>query len=156
MPYHRLFHINFLKFKESQIHGKTYDDKYVDFPNDYERANPMTKIEGEMRYLDKLEEKNKINKKEKDRRKKKIKEENPIKLYRKHQRVNQNTNIQDLNNLLSYNEKDEENINCIMFKTTENDQKERQMVTKKKPQKFIRISNNNESSMNSNYLMNQG
>ena len=37
---------------------------YLLFNTDYERANPMTRIEGEMRYLDILEEKNKINKKE--------------------------------------------------------------------------------------------
>ena len=49
-----------LKLKESNVHKKTYDDMYLFFVNDYERANPMTRIEGEMRYLDKLEGKNKL------------------------------------------------------------------------------------------------
>ena len=35
---------------------------YLEFVTDYERTNPMTRIEGEMRYLDKLEENYKINK----------------------------------------------------------------------------------------------
>ena len=61
LPYHQLLSIDFLKFDESQIHEKEYDDKYVDFLNDYERANPMTKKEGEMRYVEQLEKKNKIN-----------------------------------------------------------------------------------------------
>ena len=71
IPFNICFNIDFLKIKESKIHAKTYDDMYLDLITDYERANPMTRIEGEMRYLDKLEENNKINKIEKDKRKKK-------------------------------------------------------------------------------------
>ena len=82
LPYHQLLSIDFLKFDESQIHEKEYSEKYVDFLNDYERANPMTKKEGEIRYLEQLEKKHKINRKEAEERKKKIKEENPLQYYR--------------------------------------------------------------------------
>ena len=81
---------------------------YLYFINDYERANPMTRIEGEMRYLDKLEEKNKINKKEKDKRKKKIKEENQIKFYLRKQRLSRILNIKEINNLLNLYEDDDD------------------------------------------------
>ena len=81
---------------------------YINFVNDYERANPMTRIEGEMRYLDKLEEKNKINKKEKDKRKKKIKEENQIKFYLRKQRLSRILNIKEINNLLYLDEDDDD------------------------------------------------
>ena len=83
IPFQQCLKKDCLKLKESNVHKKTYDDMYLFFVNDYERANPMTRIEGEMRYLDKLEGKNKINKKEKDKRLKKIKEENQIKSYLK-------------------------------------------------------------------------
>ena len=89
LPYNQLLNIDFLKFEESQIHEKEYKDKYVDFLNDYERANPMTKKEGEMRYLEQLEKKHKINKKEAEKRKKIINEENPLKYYN-NKIVNQN------------------------------------------------------------------
>ena len=56
LPYHQLLSIDFLKFEESKIHEQEYKEKYVDFLNDYERANPMTKKEGEMRYLEQNEE----------------------------------------------------------------------------------------------------
>ena len=82
LPYHQLLSIDFLKFDESQIHEEEYSEKYVDFLNDYERANPMTKKEGEIRYLEQLEKKHKINRKEAEERKKKIKEENPLHYYR--------------------------------------------------------------------------
>ena len=80
---------------------------YLDFVTDYERANPMTRIEGEMRYLDKLEEKNKINKQDKDKRKKKIKEENQIKFYLRKQRLSRILNIKELNDLLNLDDDQE-------------------------------------------------
>ena len=100
-PYHQLLSIDFLNFDESQIHEKEYKDKYVDFLNDYERANPMTKKEGEMRYLEQLEKKHKINKKEVERRKKRIKEENPMKFY-SNQIINKN--VKGLNDFLANDE----------------------------------------------------
>ena len=99
------------------MHKKTYDDMYLYFANDYERANPMTRIEGEMRYLDKLEGKNKINKKEKDKRMKKIKEENQIKFYLRKQRLSRKLNIKELNNLLNLDvdeQEKEKDIICNM------------------------------------------
>ena len=104
--------------KESEMHKKTYDDMYIYFVNDYERANPMTRIEGEMRYLDKLEENNKINKKEKDKRKKKIKEENQIKFYLRKQRLSRILNIKELNNLLNLdydNDEQEKEKDIIIY-----------------------------------------
>ena len=71
IPFNRCFRIDWFKLKESEIHKKTYDELYLDFIIDYERANPMTRIEGEMRYLDELEKKNKINKIEKNKKMKK-------------------------------------------------------------------------------------
>ena len=100
-PYHQLLSIDFLNFDESQIHEKEYKDKYVDFLNDYERANPMTKKEGEIRYLEQLEKKHKINKKEVERRKKRIKEENPMKFY-SNQIINKN--VKGLNDFLANDE----------------------------------------------------
>ena len=58
IPFQLCLKKDILKLKESHMHKKTYDDMYLYFANDYERANPMTRIEGEMRYLDKLEGKN--------------------------------------------------------------------------------------------------
>ena len=108
IPFQLCFKKDFLKLKESELHKKTYDDMYLYFINDYERANPMTRIEGEMRYLDKLEEKNKINKKEKDKRKKKIKEENQIKFYLRKQRLSRILNIKEINILLYLDEDDDD------------------------------------------------
>ena len=114
IPFHLCFQKDYFKFKESEIHKKTYDDMYLNFIIDYERANPMTRIEGEMRYLDKLEEKNKINKKEKDKRKKKIKEENQIKSHLRQQRLSQIINIKGLNNILNLDDDDEQENNIIL------------------------------------------
>jgi hypothetical protein len=97
LPYHQLLSIDFLKFEESKIHEQEYKEKYVDFLNDYERANPMTKKEGEMRYLEQLEKKHKINREEAELRKKKINEENPLKYYRN--QIN-NCNVKGINDIL--------------------------------------------------------
>ena len=159
------FLIDFFKIKESEIHKKTYEDKYLDFIIDYERANPVTRIEGEMRYLDKLQEKNKINEIEKDRRKKKIKEENQMKLYLRRQRISRIANIKELNNLLNFDDDDEQknkkDIICDIESINENDKKEGKIFKIKKAKSKIRKKNekhvNNESgtSISSNYLMNK-
>ena len=116
LPYHQLLSIDYLKFEESQIHEKEYNDKYVDFLNDYERANPMTKKEGEMRYVEQLEKKHKINKKEGERRKKRIKEENALRYYNNYNNQVNNLNI-PLNDFLA--DKGQENINFIIVKGEE-------------------------------------
>ena len=116
LPYHQLLSIDYLKFEESQIHEKEYNDKYVDFLNDYERANPMTKKEGEMRYVEQLEKKHRINKKEGERRKKRIKEENALRYYNNYNNQVNNLNI-PLNDFLA--DKGQENINFIIVKGEE-------------------------------------
>ena len=108
IPFQMCLKKDFLKLKESHFHKKTYDDMYLYFVNDYERANPMTSIEGEMRYLEKLEGKNKINKKEKYKRMKQIKKQNQIKLYLRKQRLSRILNVIDLNNLLNLNDDEEQ------------------------------------------------
>ena len=95
--------------KRLKIKEKNYDDMYLEFVTDYEGTNPMTRIEGEMRYLDKLEENYKINKSEKDKRKKKIKEENQMKFYLKRQRLSKIINIKELNNILLNLEDNDDN-----------------------------------------------
>ena len=132
--FRRCFLIDFFKIKESEIHKKTYDDMYLDFIIDYERANPVTRIEGEMRYLDKLEENNRINKIEKDKRKKKIKEENQMKLYLRRQRISRIANIKELNNLLNLDgdvQKNEKDIICSIEPIIEKDKKEGKIFKKK-------------------------
>ena len=46
-----------INLKESKIHKLYLDDVYFTFFNDYERANPMTKKEGIIKYLDGLKDK---------------------------------------------------------------------------------------------------
>ena len=46
IPYHQVLSIDSLEIEESSIHNKKYDEAYVGFYIDYERANPMTQKEG--------------------------------------------------------------------------------------------------------------
>ena len=162
IPFNVCFHIDFLKIKESKIHAKTYDDMYLDFIIDYERANPVTRIEGEMRYLDKLQEKNKINEIEKDKRKKKIKEENSMKFYLRQQRISRIINIKEFNNLQNLDDDEPEkdiicNIDPIIEnnKTKEKIYKIKKSKRKTKTVKKIPFTNESGISMNSNCLMNK-
>ena len=165
IPFNLCFHIDFFKIKESKIHGKTYDEMYLDFVTDYERANPMTRIEGEMRCLDKLEEDGRINKIEKEKRKKKIKEENQMKSYLKKQRFSRIINIKELNNLLNLEDDEQEkekDINGNIEPIIENCNKKETIfkikTSKKKVKKKKNIPMRNESvtsSMQSGYLMNK-
>ena len=50
IPYHRVLSRDFIEFKESNIYTKKYSEAYLNFNIDYERANPMTKQEGEIRF----------------------------------------------------------------------------------------------------------
>ena len=56
-PYHQMLTFDFLKFDESSLHEEDYNEKYTDFPIDYERANPMTEKEGKLRFLKARKEK---------------------------------------------------------------------------------------------------
>ena len=146
---------DYFGFKESEIHKKTYDEMYLDFSTDYERANPMTRVEGEMRYLDKLEEKNKINKIAKDKRKKKIKGENQIKFYLRKQRLSRIINIKELNKLLNLddnNQKKDKDIICNIIPTIDNYKKEKKSRTGRSGI----ITLNNESPGSMKFIMNKG
>ena len=50
IPYNKLLSQDYIKFSDSQLYSNTYDQSYPNFNMDYERANPMTKQEGVMRY----------------------------------------------------------------------------------------------------------
>ena len=63
-PYHQMLTFDYLKFEESQIYEKDYDDKYTEFTNDYERANPMTEKEGKLRFLEAKKAKGEIKEEE--------------------------------------------------------------------------------------------
>ena len=141
IPFNRCFRIDWFKLKESEIHKKTYDELYLDFIIDYERANPMTRIEGEMRYLDELEKKNKINKIEKNKKMKKIKEENQMKFYLRKQRFSRIINIKELNNLLNlYDDaqEKEKDIICNINPKIENIEKEGKIFKKKNQKNKIK------------------
>ena len=77
-PYHQMLTFDFLKFEESQIHEKDYDEKYTDFITDYERANPMTEREGKMRYLEAKKAKGEIKEDEYNKEKNEIQNETLI------------------------------------------------------------------------------
>ena len=152
LPYHQILSIDYLKFEESQIHEKEYNDKYVDFLMDYERANPMTKKEGEIRYLEHLEKKHKINRKELEKRKKIIKEENPMKNYT-NQIINQN--LKGINDLLK---NDEENKEYIISPMAIEQRKENDFEANRKKGLIDNESSNNINNIgfNSDLFMNQG
>jgi hypothetical protein len=152
LPYHQILSIDYLKFEESQIHEKEYNDKYVDFLMDYERANPMTKKEGEIRYLEHLEKKHKINRKELEKRKKIIKEENPMKNYT-NQIINQN--LKGISDLLK---NDEENKEYIISPMAIEQRKENDFEANRKKGLIDNESSNNINNIgfNSDLFMNQG
>ena len=68
IPYHHFLSKDYIKFNESLLHNKKYDEAYLSFNTDYERANPMTKKEGNIRYYTKLKDKGIINQSEYDKR----------------------------------------------------------------------------------------
>ena len=81
IPYQFLLNYDFIGFKESDINKLTYDDVYLDFYLDYERANPMTKKEGMKKYIEKLSENRIINKEQKNNYLKNIENINLMKAY---------------------------------------------------------------------------
>ena len=118
----------------------------MDFLNDYERANPMTKKEGEIRYLETLEKKHKMNKKEIEKRKKRIKEENPMRFYRN--QVN-NKNVNGINDILI-------NDNIINDFVIVKDDEKNEGDIEDLMSNNSRINNEIYNQHNSNVLMNQG
>jgi hypothetical protein len=63
------------------MNSLTFDEAYLDFYTDYERANPMTKKEGMKKYIEKLFEIGKIEKKSRDNFLKNIENINLMKVY---------------------------------------------------------------------------
>lgn len=81
VPYQLVLNHDFVGFKESEINSLTFDEAYLDFYTDYERANPMTKKEGMKKYIEKLFEIGKIDKKSKENFFKNIENINLMKVY---------------------------------------------------------------------------
>ena len=155
LHYHKILSIDFLKIKGSKINTKTYEEKYIEFNADYERVNPMTKKEGELRYLNKLEENNKINKEEKNKRKEEIENNNPFKFYQQQKKNNQYKNIKFVKNSSTKNKK--ENKKFIISPENDNYNNKNNRIIKKRKTKKARtkISNDLKDSMHSNYALNQ-
>ena len=65
IPFNYFLNLDFIGFNEREINNKTYDELYLDFDHLYERINPMTKIEGDKEFLEKMYEKGKISKEQK-------------------------------------------------------------------------------------------
>jgi hypothetical protein len=80
-PYHQMLTFDYLHFEESSIHEEDYNEKYTDFLNDYERANPMTEKEGKLRYLEARKNRGLIKEEEFAQEKKEIQEENPMEAF---------------------------------------------------------------------------
>ena len=155
LPYHKILSIDFLKIKGSKINTKTYDEKYIEFNTDYERVNPMTKKEGKLRYLNKLEEKNIINKEEKNKRKEEIQNENPFRFYQEQTKVKQYKNIKGLKNSSIKNKK--KNKKFIISTINDNYNCETKQIIKKRKTRHARTKINKDfkSSTQSNNTLNR-
>ena len=64
IPYQKLLSRDYIKFNESFIYNKNFNEAYPTFRMDYERANPMTKQEGVIRYETARKEKGLISNEE--------------------------------------------------------------------------------------------
>lgn len=83
IPFKYIFKCYLLGYEESEVNKKTYLDSYFDFATDYERENPITKLKGNIHYLERLRDKNYITKEKFDEMKEKMEKEsvNMIELY---------------------------------------------------------------------------
>jgi len=61
IPYHRLLSKEYFDVEESELNKRKFNDAYLSFRLDYERANPMTKKEGTINYINKLRNENRID-----------------------------------------------------------------------------------------------
>jgi hypothetical protein len=61
LPYDNFLKIPFSKIKEGDINTRKYNDVYLDFDMDYQRANPITRKLGYINYLKILKQKNIIS-----------------------------------------------------------------------------------------------
>ena len=80
-PYHQMLTFDYLNFDESKIYEEDYDSKYTDFPNDYERANPMTEQEGKLRFLKARKKRGEIKEEEFNAEKKEIENEDSTQAF---------------------------------------------------------------------------
>ena len=60
IPYSKFLQKSFIGIKESDINHIKYEDQFIYFANDYDRANPITRMKGTKNYLEKLLSSNKI------------------------------------------------------------------------------------------------
>ena len=81
IPFNYFLNIDFIGFNEREINHKTYEELYLDFDHLYERINPMTKIDGDKEFLEKMYEMGKITEEEKDNYLRNIKNINLMNIY---------------------------------------------------------------------------
>ena len=98
VPFQFFLNYDFIGFKESEINQLSFDDLFLDFYTDYERANPMTKKEGIKNYITQLYENNIINEKQKDSYLKNIEKINLMKAYYENR---QNRNLIKIQKMLT-------------------------------------------------------
>ena len=113
VPFQQFLKNNFLGYNESEINKKTYEEVYFTFYNDYERANPITKIEGIKIYLKKLLESNKISQENYNNYIENINKINVVEIYYENKKVSNLINAQKqiVNQQQSKNENLENNKN---------------------------------------------
>ena len=78
IPYPQLLSIDSLEVDESSFHKQKYDEAYVNFYIDYERANPMTQKEGSLKYQKALKDKGLIKAEEYEKNIMNIRNANPM------------------------------------------------------------------------------
>lgn len=96
LPISAFLKISLVNMDESEIHQDSFDDVYLDFNIDYERANPLTKKEGFKSYIKALNDKKIISEVEykilyENIEKKKL--SNILKYHKGHIRLQKNTNF---------------------------------------------------------------
>ena len=110
VPFQIFLNYDFIGYKESEINKLSFDDLYLDFYTDYERANPMTKKEGIKNYITSLYENNIINEKQKDNYLNNIEKINLFKAYYENR---QNRNLIKIQKMLA----PIEDLNKLKFKS---------------------------------------
>ena len=113
-PYHSYVTYDFLKLKESKIHSSKFEDVYLSFFTDYERANPMTKKEGIESYLKALKDKGKIDEEIYNKCIENLVNVNLMKLYYNDRK---NLNILKTQRTLMYKASKKKKVNLIYAKT---------------------------------------
>ena len=86
IPYHQLLSRDILEVDESALNNQKYDDAYPSFFIDYERANPMTQKDGNLKYQKTLKDLGYIKNDEYEKNISYINSANPMELYVKKRR----------------------------------------------------------------------